>query len=111
MPQQSRSKRVAARQAKLGQRRKRLQRGPSGFPVAPVQDANVGVTDGSSVSPAGVEPVTQRPVSFAAQRPPSTRHAEPRPNVYNYAGAELRRIMGLSVGVLAILIVLTFVLR
>ena len=109
MPQRSRSRRAAARQTQLGQRKKRTTRGPSGIPAevpaAPAETSG----DGSPVDERRMEtPTTQAAVG---QRPASVRQQEPRPTVYNYVRPEVTRIVLLSTTMLVVLIVLSFVLR
>ncbi len=110
MPQRGRSKKVAARQGQLAQRKKRQSPGPSGIPssTGDLDVRNAGeVGEPQGTTPPG-SPGTQ-PVE--ALRPSPMRRAEARPTVYNYVQSEIKRIAGLSAGILAILIVLTFVFR
>ena len=108
MPQRGRSRRTAARQTQLGQRKRRQTRGPSGTPAAqepkpaaePVSVAAEGV---SADAPSIPQP--------SPQRQSSPRAAEARPAVYAYVAPELRRILAFSGATLAILVALTFVLR
>ena len=112
MPQRSKSKRAAARQTQLGQRKKRQSHGSSVVtqaapfgPVAPVTDAEV-----APYAEYGPEAEVQETAPVARMTPPS-RPAEPRPAIYGYVKSEVQRIGVLATGVLVILIVLTFVLR
>ena len=91
MPQRGRSRRAAARQTQLSQRKKRVPRGPSENPstTQPPQ-----VREAADEARPTVESRPQAPA--VAQRPSSGRHAEPRPTVYNYVRPEIRRIMVLS---------------
>ena len=110
MPQRSRSRRAAARQTQMGQRKKRTTRGPSGIPdAAPAAPAVTSGDGGGQVDERHPEMSTTQAV--AAQRRVSTRQPEPRPSVYNYVRPEIIRIAILSAIMLAVLIVLTFVLR
>lgn len=138
MPQRGRSRRVAARQAQLGQRKKRQTRGSPGMSPAThapqVGDAEAlpSPEDGAdhlgekrpdavsvvrrpgSSSPLGTGPAAaQRPSVGAGPRtrPSPGRQAQPRPTVYDYVKPEIKRIAILSAGIVAILIVLTFVLK
>ena len=115
MPQQGKSRRAAARQTQLGQRKKRHPRVPSAAPP-PTTDAPQSReaedlrTLGDEAGPLSERrPDASRPV--AAQRPSPSIQAEPRPRVYHYIKSEIKRIFALSAGILAILIALTFVLR
>ena len=112
MPQRGKSKRVAARQAQLGQRKKRQPRGSSLVTqTAPSSDA-AAVTD-AEVAPTAEyqpEPAVQEAAPVARMTPPS-RPPEPKPAIYGYVKSEVQRIGILATGVLVILIVLTFVLR
>lgn len=106
MPQRGRSKRVASRQAELGQKKKRQARPQTETPldttprVDEAQEADQGTT-------AALEPArpTPTPRSFLGRQP------APTPSVYNYINAEMKRIGILSTAILAALIVFTFVLR
>ena len=110
MPQRGSSKRVAARQAQLAQRKKRQSPGPSGIP--PTTEAlDVRKAGDGGESQGRTSPDSASPQSVEGQRPTPVRRAEPRPAVYSYVKSEIKRIAGLSAGILAILIVLTFVLR
>ncbi len=112
MPQRGRSKRAAARQTQLGQRKKRQSRGPAAVTqTARAPDAAV-VTDAEVARAPERQPEPVRPEAapVAAAAPPS-RPAEPRPAIYGYVKSEVQRIGILATGALAVLIVLTFVLR
>ena len=97
----SRGRRIAARQAQLGQKRKKG-RGPSGIPTTPDVDRDDQVLPQTS-------PVTS---TVTEPRPTSTtaRRTEARPAVYRYVGSELRRILLLSGVILAVLVALSFVI-
>ena len=105
MPQRGRSRRAAARQTQLGQRKKRHTR------------VSVGEAAAVGVRPAdGGAAVAARPDVPAAQVPTATRPApsrpqEPRPVAYAYVVPELKRILVIASGAFAILIVLSVVLR
>ena len=110
MPQRGGSRRVAARQAKLGQRKKKQTPGASGI-LSGTDVLNVR-TAGDGAEPLGAKPPdSSRPQPIVGHRPSPGRQAEPRPTVYKYVHSEIKRIAGLSAGILAILIILTFVLR
>ena len=110
MPQRGRSRRVAARQSQLKQRKKRPVKGPSGVPVTTAAPGEgeleaEGAVQGESPS---VSPVAQ-PV--APRRPAPFRQSETRATVYQYVKPEIRRIAILASGILVILVALSFVLR
>lgn len=126
----AKARRVASRQAQLGRRRKRQQREHSDLNLPLASPAEVdGTQDGADHSavleapeanpaPAPVRARPERPSPVAARnaavtgitdRFPSRARRE-APAARNYAGAELRRILLLSTGVLAIIIVLGVVL-
>ena len=110
MPRQGKSRRVAARQTQMGQRKKRLSPGPSGNPDI-VAATPVRVDDD------GPKPGTEKPAETfgshpaEARRPNYARQAESRTTLYNYVRPELTRILGLATVIIATLIALTFVLR
>ncbi len=108
MPQRGKSRRTAARQTQLGQRKRRQTRGPSGTPTAPEPKP---ATESVAVSAEGVTPDTLPTPQPSLQRQSSPRAAEARPAVYAYVAPELRRILTFSGATLAILVALTFVLR
>ena len=111
MPQRGRSKRAAARQAQLGQRKKKHTRTPSEA-LAPGSAPDVKEPENGAEPLVEKRPEAPRAPAAVTPRPPlPTRQAQPRPAVYSYAGPELKRIMVVSAGALAILIGLTFVLR
>ena len=104
-----RSRRAAARQAQLGQRKKRPAKGPSGIPAT--VDRPLGDEAPEQTAPvAGRPAVAPSPSVAAPQRQYASRLAEPVPVVYGYVRSEVRRIAALAAGVIAILIVLSFVL-
>ena len=109
MPQQGRSRRVAAQQTQAGQRKKRRSRGPSGIPSATHTPQ---AQDEAGPLPA-IEAVqdASRPQAAELPRRTPTRPAEPRAALYAYVRPELTRIFGLTAGVLATLIGLSFVLK
>jgi len=108
MPRKGR--RVAAKQAQLGQRRKRG-RGPSGIPVIPPENR-----DGQAPTvtrPEAAIIAESRPAATSSPTAAPTRRIETRnrPLVYSFVGAEIRRITLLSGVILAILVTLSFVLN
>jgi hypothetical protein len=109
MPQRGKSRKTAARQTQLGQRKKRQTRGPSGIPVTQPGTEAVEPEDGGGE---GFEarPAPARAATAVAQRPTVAR-PEPRARVYQYVGAEVKRILALGSVTLAILIILAFVIR
>ena len=115
MPQRGRSKRAAARQTQLGQRKKRQSRGPAAVTrtarapdAAVVTDAEVARAPEHQPEPLRPEAARVAPTPVAA---PPARPAEPRPAIYGYVKSEVQRIGILAAGALAVLIALTFVLR
>ena len=112
MPQRGRSKRAAARQTQLGQRKKRQPRGPAAV-TRTARSPDAALVTGAEVAHApGYRPEPRRldPAPAAEIKPPS-RPAEPRPAIYGYVKSEVQRIGILAAGALAVLIALTFVLR
>ena len=114
MPDKGR--RVAARQAKLSQRRKKQGRAPSGSPtVAPTSAAVEAQPDGRAAAqtqrpaPTPAAPPAARQVQASPARTPAQARTE-RPLTYSYIGTEFRRILILSGLALAIVIVLGFFL-
>lgn len=107
MPQRGKSRRTAARQTQLGQRKRRQTRGPSGTPAASEPKP---AAEPVSVAAEAVSPDMSSPPQPSPQRQ-STPRAEARPAVYAYVAPELRRILTFSGATLAILVALTFVLR
>ena len=109
MPQRGRSKKAAARQTQLGQRKKRQARAPQPeFPLdtpqlAPAPVADLGGEVSSTPEPARPSPVIPRSAPARGQ--------VSRASVYNYIGPEVKRIGILSTVILTVLIVLTVVLR
>jgi len=123
------SRRAASRQGQL--KRKKHTKGPSGIPLAPRRVA-VPDTDESATVPAGVQkadidpealaaaeaavaPLAARSNTFRTSRGELTPQGQgrlrgERPAAYLYVGAEFRRILALTGGVLAALIVLGIVL-
>ena len=117
MPQRGRSKRAAARQTQLGQRKKRQARGPVAVTqtarapdAAVVTDAEVALAPEQQPEPRHPE-ATPVAVAAAPSRPAHSRPSEPRPAIYGYVKSEVQRIGILATGALAVLIALTFVLR
>ena len=108
MPQRGRSRRAAARQTQLGQKKKRHVKGPAD--TFPILETATTTTGESAVTAEEVRPLPPTPTSAPAPRLSMRRPAE-RATVYNYGGPEVKRIFILSGGVLALLIVLSFLLR
>ncbi len=108
MPQRGKSRRTAARQTQLGQRKRRQTRGPSGTPAAsePRQAPESVSVGAENVIPDAVS--TPQP---SLQRQSAPQQREARPAVYAYVAPELRRILTFSGATIAILVALTFVLR
>jgi len=115
MPDKGR--RVASRQAQLGRRRRRQNRGPGGAPpveLAPeesnrraFQPVATRVPEADGASPSAGPPASTRAVSVAAQSR-SARTRTERPTAYNFVAPELRRILVLSGVLTAVLVVLAF---
>lgn len=111
-------RRVAARQAKLRQRRKKQSRGPSGIPSAGPPLADVGSRTRRGVAteipeppaPSPNTPSSSRPRPEGAWRSPARVRGE-QPITHLYVGPELRRILILTSVILAILIIVTILLR
>ena len=95
----NRGRRVAARQAQIGLKRKKS-RGPSGIPTEP--RPNVTNQAPPNTNALGT-PVT-------APRPTPIRRTDPRPAVYSYIGPEIRRILLLGGIIIAILVALTLII-
>ena len=110
MPQRGKSRRAAARQTQLGQKKRRHARGPSEVP-ATVEPSLVSRTEEPRVSPPQTRINTPAPETVVAPRPQIGRPPEQRPAAYAYVRSEIKRIAGLSAGAIAILIALSFVLR
>jgi len=124
----AKDRRVAARQARLRQRRKKQSRGPSGTPAAtpPTTDGASQTTrgvatetpsrplakggQGSMSTPAPTTPTTARPSPTGPWRGAARSRPE-QPMSYAYVGRELRRIALLSGAIFIILIVLAIVLQ
>ena len=115
------ARRVASRQAQLGRKKKRQQRGASSAqPPEPVASELDGKQAESAVpqvpappaprsAPARPSPVAAR-ATQAVSTPTPVRARGERPASYNYVGREIRRILVLATAVLAIIIVLGIVL-
>lgn len=113
MPQQGKSRRVAARQTQAGQRKKRRGRGPSGIPsTTHAPQVTAAVQDEARVL-TGAVPETSMPQAVELPQPvvPPIRPTEPRAALYGYVKPELTRILGLSAVVLTALIGLSFALK
>jgi translation initiation factor IF-2 len=121
------ARRVASRQAQLGRRRKRQQKGPSGVPIA--EPAPTNADGGQSTAadlqapkpaapvaeptpaPAPVAPSPTAPRPVARTSPPAfARVRGERPPADKYIGAELKRILVMAGSVLAAIIVLGIIL-
>ena len=122
------SRRAASRQGQL--KRKKQTKGPSGIPSTP-RRVTIPDTDEAITVPTGAQEVDidaeALPVAEAAVAPPSSRTSTfrtsrgeftaqgqgrlrgERPAAYLYVGSEFRRILGLTAGVLAVLIVLSLI--
>ena len=118
------ARRVASRQAQLGRRRKRQQKGPGGGSLPEAAPTNA---DGDQTTDAGLqapEPAAAAPVPAPTLTPapaspsPAVRIPSPtfaqvrgeRPPAEKYIGAELKRILAIAGSVLATIIVLGIVL-
>jgi hypothetical protein len=115
MPDKGR--RIASRQAQLGRRRRRQNRGPTGAAVAE-SDSNVsagrtsepaatGVQDPDNAAQTAAPAAPSRPIVTVAQ-PRSGRQRGERPTAYNYTWTELRRILVLGSILSIILVVVAF---
>lgn len=110
-------RRVASRQAQLGRRRRRQNRGPGGTQTSerPAEDsrnqaaktAATTVEEPPEPAPDGRATAPSRSASPAAQPRPARTRAE-RPPAYNYIAPELRRIVILAGILTIVLIVLAF---
>jgi hypothetical protein len=112
------SRRVAARQAQLGRRRKKAQKEPGS--ILPPAAVPVEVDGKHAEAAPGVVPEPPRPQPSPAPPRPSpvasrataaSTGATPRlrgerPPTHNYVGSEMRRILLLGASVLAVIIVL-----
>ena len=117
MPDKGR--RVASRQAQLGRRKRRQNRGPSGAPSDGATTAIAENQPADRVATQEREPTTptqdaraaapSRPAPASLRRSPTRARAE-RPMAYNYIGPELRRILILFGVQIVILVVLAFFL-
>ncbi len=108
MPQRGKSRRAAARQTQLGQKKKRSVKGPSD--ILPLRETATTTTGESADTAEEVRTLPQTPALAPAPRPPARRATE-RATVYNYIGPEMKRILILSGGVVALLIAFSFFLR
>ena len=110
MPRQGKSRRAAARQGQLGQRKRRQERGPSGFPMTEVAPPSRAGEDGPGIPIAGDAP-QPTPQLAAAPRGSASRQATARLTVYNYVGAEVKRILAMAVVAIVVLVAVSFVLK
>ncbi len=116
MPQKGR--RVAAKQAKLGQKR-RKRKGPSGIPAQPPASGVVQPTTPTAATPAPASASPMTPATPARRAPAyapamsAARRVEPRnrPLAYAYVGPEMRRIAIISSVIIAVIVTLSFVLN
>ena len=109
MPRQGKARRAAVRQTQLGQKKKRTSKSPAEAQSAFLPPTPQRVSDTSvSTDETPTTPVTPQPVTAQRSTPYRT---EQRAAVYRYIGPEIKRIAVLTAGMLAILIVLTVVLR
>ena len=121
------ARRVASRQAQLGRKRKRQQARPSDAQPAVLVPAEIEDDSTVTESQTAAEPPRPtpppapiRPSPVAARNNAATpasagfrspgRARRERPATYNYIGSEVRRILGMSSVVLAVIIVLGIVL-
>ena len=130
------ARRVASRQAQLSRRRKRQQERNPAEPaesptraqaavsvqpevVAPdteVEPTTAGGIETPIEAPSVPAPRSHRPtpqpraVAHTAPAAPAARGRRERPAAYNYIGPELRRIMALASGVLAVIVALGFLI-
>ena len=112
-------RRVASRQAQLGRRRRKQNRGPSGAPAAEPDVKEATRSTASSVATEAKEPaatpqnarapVSSRPVAVSPQTRPARGRAD-LTSAYQYVMPELRRIGIISGILLVVLIVLAFFL-
>ena len=117
------SRRVASRQAQLGRRRKKQQKGTTGsLPAVQVPADVEGTNAETSVSreaesslaasaPTPVRPHRVTPPAASPNQPALAartprRVRSERPATYNYIGAEMRRILLLATAVLVIIVAL-----
>ena len=117
----NRGRRVASRQAKISQQKKRG-KGPSGIPTGPPQPPEPRKEDSNAVADqgpqAGVAPATPTLAPSTAAVAPFRRNSPVRRSetrartlVYDYIGSEFRRIVLLSGAILALLIALAIFLN
>ena len=113
-------RRVASRQAQLGQRRRRHNRGPAGDSLVTPQTA---VAETEAVS-AEAEPINEKSTAATTAREPAqspqvrsvpqrnpTRARAERPVAYNYVKSEMTRILILAGVLTTVLIAITFVVK
>ncbi|MQF69479.1 hypothetical protein FIM12_04005 [SAR202 cluster bacterium AD-804-J14_MRT_500m] len=105
----SKGRRLASNQARVGPKRKRG-RGPSGVPIEAPQNSNDPTAEEPGHSDSDV-----MPSAYLSPKKPtsSTAHTVPRsrPTVYRYVNSEIRRILILSSLIVALLLTLSFVLN
>lgn len=93
----NRGRRIAARQAQLGQKRKRG-RGPSGIPS----------TADTEMGEHGLGHSTPETATLAEQTT-TTRRTSTQPAAYRYVGSELRRVLLVSCVIIIVLVALSFI--
>ena len=109
MPRQGRTRRAAARQTQLGQKKKRAGKSPAEAPPAvPFTPQEKSRDTSVSLDVTPLSPTPAQPVIATRSAPTRT---ETRPAVYRYVGPEIKRIAIVTAGMLAVLIVLTVLLR
>ena len=105
----NKGRRIASKQARAGQKRKRG-KGPSGVPVDSDQRSNTSIGEPEVHQRLGI---TSSPSVVADNLAAPAIHSTPhrRPTVYRYVNAEIRRIVGFSSLIVALLLTLSFVLN
>ena len=115
------ARKVASRQGQLNRRRRKQQRGPSGFPPAGQLTVEVDERPSDGVATQQREPVASAPAAVepnsipdrpSRASPPrvSPRTRGERPDAYAYVRPEVRRILLMASTVLVALIVLGILL-
>lgn len=111
----SKSRRVAARQTQMTSKRKRkAQAHAAGTPPPQEPVATDDVSDAAAAQPAAAPTqatAAARPKGGFRSRGQARAAAEATPLTFNYVGPEIRRIGIVAAIMVAILLVLTFVLR
>lgn len=104
----NKGRRIASKQARAGQKRKRG-KGPSGVPVDSDQRSNTSIGEPEVHQRLGVTP---SPSVVADNLATPAVHSTPphrRPTIYRYVNAEIKRIVGFSSLIVALLLTLSFV--